>query len=222
MMGCRQCRSLLRNKTRKRSSLYMSTDWPFKDATNTMSFASRHIFKGESIRRVYHDWDDGTWQVHPDRDPGQSDAILVCLESVFKLDPTVGELYDLPPGWKAERSHPHAPWVRSRDHPYPVFKDDGFYLDDATEYEKFCKIPDATDRESLKTGYLVQLIFRFADEWSERQDNDCERMWVEVIEVDEDCVRYHGRLTNQPHLHAAINEGDTLWFHPIHVFAIAS
>jgi hypothetical protein len=198
----------------------MSKDWPFKDATNTATFASRYIFKSEPICRVYHDWDDGAWQFHPDRHPEQSDIMIVCLEAVFKLDPTIGELNDLPPGWKAERTNSQAPWIRSKHHPYPVFKDDGFYLDDATAYSEFCKIPDAKDRDGLKTGQVVQLIFRFADEWSQRHDNDCERMWVEVIEVNDDYGDYRGRLLNQPHLHDAIHEGDELCFHPTHVFAI--
>lgn len=150
--------------------------------------------------------------------------MVVCLKEVLKLDPTVGELHDLPFGWKAERTAPNAPWLRSRNHPFPVFKDDGFYLEDATEYERLYpelyKIPAAEEREGLEVGKSVKLIFRFADEWSERHDNECELMWVEVLEVDAENVHYRARLLNQPHLHTAISAGDEIWFHPIHVFAI--
>jgi hypothetical protein len=202
----------------------MTEDWPFKAAPNTTTFVSRHIFKGDPICHVYHEWDEDAWQFLPNRDTEQSDAMIVCLKEVLKLDPTVGELADLPFGWKAERTGPKAPWLRSRNHPFSAFKDDGFYLDDASEYERLYpelyKIPSIEVRKGLEVGKLVKLIFRFADEWSERQDNDCERMWVEVLEVDAENIRYRGRLLNQPHLHTVINEGDELWFHPIHVFAI--
>lgn len=198
----------------------MIKDWPFADAANTAAFVSRYVMQGEPICRVHHDWEDCAWQFHPDRIPELSDSMIVCLEHVFKLDRTIGELHDLPCGWTAERTARYNPWVRLKDHPFPVFKDDGFYLDDATAYKEFCEIPAAEIREGLKAGQLVKLIFRFADEWSERQDNDCERMWVDVLEVDAENVCYRGRLLNQPHLHTAIHEGDELWFHPMHVFAI--
>ena len=198
----------------------MTEEWPFDAAPNTITFVSRHIFNGDPICHVYHEWERDEWQFLPNRDTEQSDAMLVCLKEVLKLDPTVGELANLPSGWKAERTGPNASWIRSQNHPFPVFKDDGFYLDDATAYEEFCEIPAVEIREDLQAGQWVKLIFRFADEWSERQNNDCERMWVEVLEVDADNLRYRGLLLNQPHLHKAINEGDELWFHPIHVFAI--
>lgn len=202
----------------------MTENWPFKDAPNTASFVSCHIFKDDPICHVYHEWHDGSWQFMPNRISRQADLMIVCLKEVFKLDPTVGELHDLPFGWKAERTALNAPWLRSRNHPFPVFKDEGFYLEDVTEYERFYpdlnKFPSAEEREGLEVGASVKLIFRFADECSERQDNECERMWVEVIETDAENIRYRGRLLNQPHLHTVIHEGDELWFHPIHVFAI--
>ena len=202
----------------------MTEDWPFKDAPNTTTFVSRHLFKGDPICHVYHDWEDGAWQFLPNRITEQVDAMIVCLKEVLKLDPTVAELHDLPFGWKAERTTLNTPWLRSRNHPFPIFKDNGFYLDDATEYERLYpdlyKIPSTEEREGLEVGASAKLIFRFADEWSERQDNDCERMWTEVLEVDAENVRYRGRLLNQPHLHTAIDAGDELWFHPRHVFSL--
>lgn len=202
----------------------MEKDWPFDAAPNTTTFVSRHIFKGDPICHAYHDWALDEWQFLPNRDTRQSDAMIVCLKEVLRLDPTVAELADLPSGWKAERTGPGAPWIRKRNHPFPVFKEDGFYLDDATVYEQLYpeqyKIPPVETREGLEVGQMVKLIFRFADEWAERHDNECERMWVEVLEVDAENLCYRGRLLNQPHLHAAINEGDELWFHPVHVFAM--
>lgn len=42
-----------------------------------------------------------------------ADAMLVSLRLVFGIDPTIGELFDLPVGWEAERSGIGEPWRRS-------------------------------------------------------------------------------------------------------------
>ncbi|MES2595347.1 MAG: hypothetical protein V4662_08430 [Verrucomicrobiota bacterium] len=201
-----------------------SAPWPFEDLPNVATFTSRHVLEGAPICFVYHGWDDGAWQFLPDRVTEQSDAKLVCLKNVFEIDASIGELADLPEGWMAKRADRSCRWERSRDHPYPVFADDGFYLDDATIYETLYPetytIPAAAVRTSLQKGQLVKLIFRFADEWSSRQDNECERMWVEVIEVDDENGCYKGSLRNDPHLNQRISFGHEFWFHPVHVFAV--
>lgn len=202
----------------------MENNWPFNDAPNTVTFVTRHVFSGSPICYAYHDWEDGCWQFLPDRITEKADAMLVSLEEVYKVDPSIGGLADLPHGWMAHRKNTSAPWIRSKYHPYPVFADDGYYLDDATEYARLYpeiyQIPSEELRETLLVGDTVKLIFRFADEWSPRQDNQCERMWVEVIEIDEENQNYRGRLLNTPHLHTAIAEGHECFFHPVHVFAI--
>lgn len=202
----------------------MDQPWPFSDPPNTMAFVSRRYFQSDPICHVYHDWNDGSWVFLPDRMTEDSDAMIVSLETVMKKDPSIGQLAALPHGWKATRASASARWTQSKDHPYPVFADDGYYLDDATVYQELYpdqySIPAEEKRQSLQNGECVKLIFRFAAEWSPRQDNECERMWVEVLEVDSDYERYRGRLLNQPRLHSAISEGDELWFHPIHVFAL--
>jgi hypothetical protein len=204
--------------------IHMDNIWPFHEEPNTGAFASRHIFSGDPICYVYHDWDDGSWQFLPNRATEQSDAMLVCLKEVYYLDPSIGDLADLPPGWMAKRISASSPWTRAKNHSFPVFAEDGFYLDDATEYERLYpdlyQIPTEQLRKNLKTGELVKLIFRFADEWEPRKDNQCERMWVEVLAADEDNQNFQGKLLNTPHLHSAIGEGYEFWFHPLHVFAI--
>jgi hypothetical protein len=202
----------------------MSADWPFSEPQNVATLVSRYIFQGEPILYAYRDWDDGTWQFFPDRVTEPSHVLLVALKEVYALDQSIGDLSDLPPGWMAHRSTTATPWERRKNHPFPVFADHGFYLEDATEYERqrpdlYC-IPDAETRENLNVGDTVKLIFRFAEEWSDREDNDAERMWVEVTEVDRENACYRGTLANDPIMHSQIACGDELWFHPIHVFDI--
>jgi hypothetical protein len=203
----------------------MNKSWPFKEAPNTGVLASQRIFSGDLICFVYRDWEDGSWQFLPNQVTRQSDAILVCLGEVHQIDSSIADLADLPPGWMAVRKPDSLVWSRHKHHPYPVFGEKGFYLDDSTEYGRLYpdkyQIPDERLRTSLKVGDQVKLIFRFADEWCPRRDNECERMWVEVLTVDEENMAYEGKLLNTPALHEGIKEGEVLWFHPLHVFDVA-
>jgi hypothetical protein len=51
-----------------------------------------------------------------------ADARLVSLEEIVRLDPTVLEIADLPPGWQAIRERVGGSWTR-RAHP-PVPEDE--------------------------------------------------------------------------------------------------
>ncbi|MGV3662400.1 MAG: hypothetical protein ACO1TE_19610 [Prosthecobacter sp.] len=202
----------------------MTPDWPFDNPPNVTTLTTRYVLEGEPICHAYRDWSDGMWQFFPDRVTETADGKLVCLKEIFKLDPSIAQIADLPPGWMATRPSPREPWQRAKNHPFPVFADDGYYLDDATAYEqldpvKFA-IPSEEARSHLKVDDTVKLIFRCAAEDAPRQNNECEGMWVKVIEVDAEQGRYMGSLDNDPSLHSAISCGDQLWFHPTHVFAL--
>lgn len=203
----------------------MTADWPFEDPPNVIAFTTRYVLEGEPICSAYREWEDSSWQFLPDRITLMRDAKLVCLKEIFALDASIAELADLPPGWMATRADRTSPWQRLRNHPYPVFASDGFYLEDATAYERhypdIYRIPPQQVRENLKVGDVTKLIFRFAEEGAPRKDNDAERMWVEVSEVDEDNGRYRGSLANDPEIHSAIAYGHEFWFHPLHIFAVA-
>lgn len=75
--------------------------------------------------------------------------------------------------------------------------------------------PGEDIRENLPVGQYVKLVFRFADEDSERQDDECERIWVVVAERDVD-GHYHGSIDNDPH-HEAARCGDSLVCHSLHI-----
>jgi hypothetical protein len=45
-----------------------------------------------------------------------ADGRVVCLGEIVRIDPTVVEVSDLPPGWQAIREQVGMPWVR-RPHP---------------------------------------------------------------------------------------------------------
>lgn len=77
----------------------------------------RQILDGsEPILLVSHDEDDHGWQFIGTTDASMADAKVVCLEEIVRLDSTVLEVADLPPGWQAIREHVGGVWIR-REHP---------------------------------------------------------------------------------------------------------
>lgn len=73
----------------------------------------RQILDGsEPILLVSHEADDHSWQFLGISDASVSDGRLVCLEEIVRLDPTVLEVADLPPGWQAVRDQVGGHWSR--------------------------------------------------------------------------------------------------------------
>ena len=78
--------------------------WPFDQPRNCATFTMRQVLDGsEPILLVSHDADDHGWQFIGSSDASMKDAKLVCLEEIVRVDPTVLEVADLPPGWEAIR-----------------------------------------------------------------------------------------------------------------------
>jgi hypothetical protein len=93
--------------------------WPFADPKNAIALTMREVADGANpILLVTHDLEDGVWQFLDGRDdPDPDDAIVVCLEHMYGVDPTVGQLADLPLGWRAWRDAPNEPWKREEMKP---------------------------------------------------------------------------------------------------------
>jgi hypothetical protein len=93
------------------------TRWTFDDPHNLAVISNRKvIFGGEWIALVSHDEDDGGWQflsheISPFR---EGDAVIVSLQKILQIDPSVAELADLPLGWRARRRSRDSPWHRSK------------------------------------------------------------------------------------------------------------
>jgi hypothetical protein len=80
----------------------------------------RQVMDGrEDILLVTHDEHDHGWQFIGSTDACMEHAMLVCLAEVVQVDPSVREVADLPPGWRAKRSHRGGPWVRCKSPPDP-------------------------------------------------------------------------------------------------------
>lgn len=184
-----------------RSLVKSMKKWKFDDPPDTACFTTTFVLDGSPILRVYHDY-DGDWQfLGSKRHPGSvSVCELVCLGTMLKLDATMMVLHDLPYGWKAERQRQSSGWRRSKNHPFPTFAENGYYLEDAqclSQYLPDIQPPAEEIRENVEPGEYVKLVFRFAAEDADRGDYECERMWVLVQEMDDD-GNYVGLLSNDP------------------------
>lgn len=87
--------------------------FPFKDEPNTAVFTCVHVLnKEKSILYVIHD-EEGTWQFLCGDNHMESDAKIVSLEEIYKLDKTIGKLSNLKCGKSAIRNDKSSKWVIS-------------------------------------------------------------------------------------------------------------
>jgi hypothetical protein len=87
--------------------------WPFDQPPNCAVFTQRQIVSGLCpVLHVTHDIDDHGWQFLGLETPREEDAFIVCLVEMLKVDPSLIQVADLPPGWRAWRTSPSSPWIK--------------------------------------------------------------------------------------------------------------
>jgi hypothetical protein len=90
--------------------------WPFDQPKNCAVFTTTHVMKeGRDIAFVFHDADDHGWQFHYEGEKSLRDSLVVCLSEIVRHDPSVLEVADLPPGWKAWRKKRGDAWQRAEN-----------------------------------------------------------------------------------------------------------
>jgi hypothetical protein len=88
-------------------------NWPFDDPENVATMTVRHIVHGgHPILLVSHDAEDGMWQFLTGGPVDMADTMLVSLREVYRIDPSIAELVDLPLGWQAQRGTVGQAWQR--------------------------------------------------------------------------------------------------------------
>jgi hypothetical protein len=93
----------------------MSAEWPFDQSENCAVVSVRQVMVADApVLLVTHDEEDHGWQFLPGEEIQMADAVLVSFKSVLAKDPTLFEVADLPPGWRAHRVNSTSPWVRER------------------------------------------------------------------------------------------------------------
>lgn len=94
--------------------------WPFDQPPNAWVITTRHVVEGNWIDLAARDHENGGWQVHSHEptNPDVGDGAVISLAQLLRLDPTLAQLADLPPGWRASRETPGGPWYRRPDFPW--------------------------------------------------------------------------------------------------------
>jgi hypothetical protein len=96
----------------------MEPNWPFDDPRDVAVITLRQVVReGSPILRVTHDDDDGCWQFLDGNRVKVEDGLLVSLEEMIEIDPTLAQLADMPPGWVAWREGPDDTWQRAPQEP---------------------------------------------------------------------------------------------------------
>jgi hypothetical protein len=94
---------------------FACAEWPFGEEPNVVAVTTVHVLESQlPIVLVTHDADDGMWQILCGTTNDPKDGRVVCLGCMFESDPSIGELADLPLGWRATRDGPGEPWHRER------------------------------------------------------------------------------------------------------------
>ena len=90
--------------------------WLFEEPQNVAVLTTTNVVKHNTfVLYVSHDSDDGMWQFHDGADVDENNAMLISLQEMVELDPSISELADLPLGWIAWRRSTNESWNREKD-----------------------------------------------------------------------------------------------------------
>jgi|SRR5687768_5928779 len=89
----------------------LAGEWPFEDERRLAVFTTTHVVRaGKPILFVSHDADDGSWQFHSGDLVSTKDMMLLALEEILEIDPSIASLVNLPLGHCARRRGPRSAW----------------------------------------------------------------------------------------------------------------
>jgi hypothetical protein len=87
--------------------------WPFDQTRNTACISTRPVFdQGHPILFAQHFEDDHSWVFGCGATKASESAMVVAMGEVFRRDPSIVLVSDLPPGWIAQRQDIDSPWIR--------------------------------------------------------------------------------------------------------------
>jgi hypothetical protein len=92
---------------------FLENEWPFQDAVNTAAFTTTHVVNDDYPVLLIRHEEDGDWQLLCGTTERKKDCLIICLGCAFEKDRTIGEVADLPLGWKAWRTSIGSPWERA-------------------------------------------------------------------------------------------------------------
>lgn len=88
-------------------------DWPFDQAPNVTALTTRQVLdEGAPILVVVHYEDDRSWAFLCGTTDAEEDGRVIGMGAALRIDPTLKQIADLPPGWRANRSKVGRAWHR--------------------------------------------------------------------------------------------------------------
>ena len=86
------------------------------DPPDTVAFVHRTIAEGEKPVLTFGRYPDGSLCAYTGVAvvDAEREFACVCLSHIVDVEPAVGELADIPPGWWAVRETASSPWVREQ------------------------------------------------------------------------------------------------------------
>jgi hypothetical protein len=91
-------------------------DWPFDQAPDVACITTVQVSERSfPILQVTHYDDDHCWAFTCGTTDDIDDGRVIAMREALKLDPTIREVADLPPGWSASRERVGGQWTRYED-----------------------------------------------------------------------------------------------------------
>ena len=106
----------------QQTALPAQKPWPFHEPEKEPTLTTSQVITHKRpIRLVVHEGDeDGLWRFLDGGPYAAEDVLVATLREIVDHDSTVGEVADLPQGWRAERDAVGGKWKRM-----PEPKDEG-------------------------------------------------------------------------------------------------
>lgn len=90
--------------------------WIWDQTEDTATITTRQVAEqGLPVLVVTHFADDHSWAFTCGVSEDENDVMIVAMETIINLDPTLSEIADLEPGWSAYRDAIGAPWEFEED-----------------------------------------------------------------------------------------------------------
>ena len=91
------------------------TDWPFDQQPNVAALSTRQVIEENAeILVVVHYEDDHSWAFLCGTTDKDDDGRVIGMGTALKLDSTLAQVADLPPGYTASRTLLGGAWSRKR------------------------------------------------------------------------------------------------------------
>ena len=89
--------------------------WPFDQTENTAAITTRQVLEeNKDICIVIHYSDDHSWAFLCGTTNSTEDGRVISMKQATKIDNTLLEIAELPPGWDARREKKGTKWHRSK------------------------------------------------------------------------------------------------------------